>query len=248
MKRKQIYLLVLMIVAVVGIGGYAAFDRFVGNNVDIESVMAPIEETAGGGETAEAAGATEAGAEATDTAAATVAPEDVNGQWSIADGSKVYWSVTTSKETVNFVNEAVTGAWTVDLNDAAAMTGEGVLDMTALQSGNGTRDDHVKTREDLLDTATYPQATFKAATFSALPAEWIEGTALPLQITGILVVKGKEKEVTFDSEAMYRDGQLLLSGKTKVTFADFGMTSPHTVVLETENELTVQLELVLNKA
>jgi hypothetical protein len=47
---------------------------------------------------------------------------------------------------------------------------------------------------------------------------------------------------------MYRNGQLLLSGTTKVTFADFGMTNPHTVVLETENELGVRLELILNKA
>ncbi|MCM3162234.1 hypothetical protein [Metabacillus litoralis] len=52
----------------------------------------------------------------------------------------------------------------------------------------------------------------------------------------------------FESEVMYQDGQLLLSGETVVTFADFGMQSPHAIVLETENELTVQLEIVLEKS
>ncbi len=239
MKKKQIILLTAVIVVLIGIvGAYAAFNRYLGNNVEIESVMAEQVETA----------TTEGAGEASETASAAVSADELKGAWNIASGSKVYWSVTTSKETVNFVNEAVTGSWTVDPNDAAAMTGEGVLDMTALDSGNSQRDGHVKERADLLEVSTYPQAMFKTESLSALPAEWKEGSAVPLTITGILTVKGKEKEVTFDAESMYRDGQLLLSGSTKVTFADFGMTSPHTVLLETENELAVQLELVLNKA
>ncbi|WP_373232379.1 YceI family protein [Cohnella sp.] len=238
MKKKQIILLTAVFVVLIGIGAYAAFNSYLGNNVEIESVMASQEETA----------TTEAASEASETASTEVSSGDLEGAWNIASGSKVYWSVTTSKETVNFVNEAVTGSWTVDLNDTAAMSGEGVLDMTALDSENSQRDGHVKERADLLDVSTYPQAMFNTKSFSSLPAEWIEGTAVPLATTGILTVKGKEKEVTFDGEAMYRDGNLLLSGTTKVTFADFGMTSPHTILLDTENELTVQLELVLNKA
>lgn len=238
MKKKQLILLMSVVVVVIGIGAYAALSRYLGNNVEIESVMAAQVETA----------TTEGAGEASETASTEVSSAELEGAWNIASGSKVYWSVTTSKETVNFVNEAVTGAWTVNLNDTAAMTGEGVLDMTALDSGNSQRDGHVKDRADLLEVSTYPQAKFNTQSFSSLPAEWKEGTAVPLATTGILTVKGKEKEVTFDGEAMYRGGNLLLSGTTKVTFDDFGMTSPHTVLLDTENELTVQLELVLNKA
>ena len=238
MKRNKIILLTAVIVVVIGIGAYTAFNRYLGNNVEIESVMAATEETA-----------TEGAAAAAETTSGTaVSADELKGTWNISSGSKVYWSVTTSKETVNFVNEAVTGSWTVDLNDATAMNGEAVLDMTALDSGNSQRDSHVKEREDLLTVSTYPQATFKTKSLSSLSAEWKEGTAVPLTITGVLTVKGKEKEVTFDAEAMYKGGQLLLSGTTKVTFADFGMTSPHTVLLDTENELAVQLELALDKA
>lgn len=239
MKRKHIVLLSVASVVVIGAGGYAAMDRYMGNNVEVESVMEVLEEPAPSGQTSadETAGST-----------AALSAEQLNGNWTIAEGSKVYWSVTTSKETVNFVNEAVTGAWTVDLNDAAGMTGEGAVDMTALDSGNSQRDGHVKEREDLLAVGAFPEATFQAASISPLPAEWTEGTAVPVEIAGTLTVKGIGKDVTFVSNAMYKDGKLLLSGTTKVTFADFGMTSPHTIVLETENELSVQLELILNKA
>ncbi|MNO05015.1 hypothetical protein D3C81_2262350 [compost metagenome] len=60
-------------------------------------------------------------------------------------------------------------------------------------------------------------------------------------------MKGVDKDVVFQSQAVYNEGKLMLSGTTKVTFSDFGLTNPHNVVLETENEFTVQLELILAK-
>ncbi len=47
---------------------------------------------------------------------------------------------------------------------------------------------------------------------------------------------------------MYQNRQILPSGTTVVTFADFGMENSHSVAIETENDLIVQLELVLDKA
>ncbi|MDQ6420144.1 YceI family protein [Paenibacillus sp. LHD-117] len=242
MKKKHIVFLAVSAAVVLGAGAYAAMDRYLGNNVEVESVMGSQEAPAPSNGTESVAGA------GNGTANASVPADELNGMWAIASGSKVYWSVTTSKETVNFVNEAVTGSWSVDLSDPAVMTGEGTLDMNALDSGNGQRDGHMKERADLLQVSEFPQATFRTKSFSEMPAEWTEGTAVPLTIEGTLTVKGVEKDVAFDSTAMFRDGQLLLSGTSKVKFSDFGMTSPHTIVLEAENDLSVQLELVLQKA
>lgn len=234
MKKKGIiWTSVVATVIVIGGGGYAVMNDYLGNNVEIESVMST---------------STQNNANTSAETGAAVSLDELNGAWSIASDSKVYWSVTTSKETVNFVNEAVSGTWTVDLNDASKMSGEGVLDMTALDSGNSQRDSHVKDREDLLAVAQYPQATFTATTIMPQATEFTEGISVPLTIEGTLTVKGVEKAVTFDSEAMYKDGQLLLSGTTQVTFGDFGITSPHTVVLETENDISIQLELILEQA
>ena len=128
MKKKQIILLAAIIAVVIGIGAYAALDKYLGNNVEIESVMAAPDESGSGNGTETQSGA------ASETAGAAVTADQLNGAWNIASGSKVYWSVTTSKETVNFMDEAVTGAWTVDLANKAAMSGEGVLDIPTIVS------------------------------------------------------------------------------------------------------------------
>jgi polyisoprenoid-binding protein YceI len=249
MKRKQFIVVIAAAVVVIGVGSYAVFNNYLGNNVEVESVLAQSEGAVLSEGASTAANTTpNTTANTGSSATGSVSTEKLNGKWDIAKGSKVYLSVTTSKETVNFVNEAVTGSWTVDLANASSMKGEGVVDMNGLDSGNSQRDGHVKERADLLEVSKYPQATFTTKSFSQVPAEWTEGTTVPLTVEGTLTVKGKEKDVTFETKAMYKGGQLLISGKTKVTFTDFGMKSPHNIVLEAENELSVQLELVLNKA
>ncbi|MFP7471145.1 YceI family protein [Niallia taxi] len=235
MKKKYIISIAAVAVLILGIGGYTLLNSFMGNNVEINSVLDQNEESS----TSEPSA---------DSDATPVSAEDLNGDWQIADASSVYWSVTTSQETVNFVNEEVTGNWTVDINDPTAMSGEGIVDMNALDSGNSQRDDHVKEGAEYLNVTEFPEATFATSTFSELPTSWTEGTVVPVTIDGTITIKGIEKDVQFESEAMYQNGQLLLSGSTVVTFADFGMENPHSVALDTENDLTVQLELVLDKA
>ena len=238
MQKKYIVPVVAVIVVVIGVVTYSVLNDYMGNNIEVESVI----DQNNGASTSE-----EKLANNSEVASASVLSEELNGKWNIVNGSKVYWSVTTSKETVNFINEGVTGNWTLDVQNPTAITGEGVVDMNSLDSGNAQRDSHVKERSDLLAVSEHPQATFVAKSFSDFPTDWIAGTVVPLTIEGTIKVKGMEKDVEFESEVMYKDGQLLLSGETIVTFEDFGMQSPHTVVLEAENELIVQLELILNK-
>ena len=243
MKRKtKIWLIAgAAVVAVAVTGAFAFSDSYLGNNIDIEEVLPAAAATA----TSSAApgGSPSASPEA---AGESVAGEQLNGSWSIADSSKVYFSVTTSRETVNFVDEAVSGNWTVDVDDPSKMQAEGRIDMASVDSGNGQRDGHVK-GEEFFNVAEFPQATFKASSIEGLPQEWTEGQTYDFKIAGTLTVRGIEKEVEFASRSAYRDGQLLLSGTTTVTFADFGMKNPHNVVLDTENDIGVRLELVLTK-
>ena len=238
MKKKTWVWAAAGVVIVGAITAFAFLNNSLGNNVEIESVIPAQEQGSTNSGTAEANAAAGAGA--------AVTAEQLNGAWSIADTSKVYWSVTTSKETVNFVDASVQGTWNVNLDDTASMNGEGSIEMSALDSGNSQRDEHVK-GTDFLSVDQFPQSTFVVSSFSGLPAEWTEGTAVPVQMQGKLTVKGIEKDVTFDSQAVYSGGQLMLSGTTTVTFEDFGMTNPHSIVLDTENDLEVRLELVLSK-
>ncbi|WP_028611445.1 YceI family protein [Paenibacillus harenae] len=207
-------------------GGYFAYDYYAGNHVTIQEVIpadAPVQ----------------AGTAAVD-------PTELNGEWTIQPDSKVYFSVTTSKETVNFEGAAVNGSWTIDTVDPAKMSAQGVVDINALQSGNSQRDGHVK-GEGYLDAAANPEATFTVNSFENFPQEWTEGAAAAFAMNGTLTVKGVSKDVTFDAEALYSQGSFKMEGSTVVTFNDFGMKNPHTVMLDTQNDVTVQLQLNLNK-
>ncbi|MFC3750241.1 YceI family protein [Paenibacillus sp. GCM10012306] len=240
MKKKSLLILVGGVIVAGSITGYILLNKSLGNNIDIESVIPDTAQTSANG------GSGTAGATSGQASGAAVTAEQLNGEWKIADTSKVYWSVTTSQETVNFVDKKVQGSWNVNLDDNTAMTGQGTVDMNALNSGNVQRDEHVKSG-DFLSVAEHPESTFTVKSFSKLPAEWSEGTPVPVEMKGILTVKGIEKDVTFQTQAVYSKGQLLLSGTTTVTFGDFGLSNPHTIVLSTENNLDVRLELVLTK-
>ncbi|MFS0871194.1 YceI family protein [Paenibacillus xylanilyticus] len=222
-------------IAILGGGGYYFANSFMGNNVDIEQVLPA----------STAASTTDAG---TGTAVANEAAsaEQLNGDWTISEGSKVYFSVTTSQETVNFVDEQVSGTWTINVDDASQMKADGQIEMSGIDSGNGQRDNHVK-EADFFDVSTHPQATFTATSFEGVPAEWTAGQTAEFKMNGTLTVKGVEKEVTFDAKAAYENDQVLLSATTMVTFEDFNMENPHSVVLSTENDIQVQLELKLSK-
>ncbi|WP_169084148.1 YceI family protein [Paenibacillus sp. PL91] len=226
MKKKGIVLIASSIGVVALIGGFIAYDYFVGNRVEIQEVIpasAPAQ-----------------------AASVDVSADALNGTWSIAQPSNVYFSVKTSKEEVNFSMNAVEGSWLVDLENPSVMSGEGVVDLASVTSDNPTRDSHIKEAK-FLDVANYPDASFKVKSFENVKSDWKEGETVPLTIAGTLEVKGQTKDVTFASQALYSDNTLKLSGTTTVQFSDFGMENPHTVVLDTENDLTVRLELNLEK-
>ncbi|WP_336764466.1 YceI family protein [Paenibacillus sp. USHLN196] len=223
-------------VVVIGGGGYYLTNSYLGNNVEIEQVLPAS--TATSTTAVDSTGAV--------VANETAGAEQLNGDWSISEGSKVYFSVTTSQETVNFVDEQVTGNWTINVDDGSQMKAEGQIEMDGIDSGNGQRDGHVK-QADFFDIATYPQATFTATSFEGVPAEWSVGQTVDIKMNGTITVRGVEKEVTFDAKAAYENNDVLLSATSMVTFEDFGMENPHSVVLSTENDIQVQLELKLTK-
>jgi polyisoprenoid-binding protein YceI len=225
--RRKLAALSAGVLVILGGGAYLAYDYYAGNHVAIQEVIpadAPVEAAAG-----------------------PVDAEQLNGDWSLASDSKVYFSVTTSKETVNFEGSSVKGNWQLDTSDPAKVSAEAVLDVNTLQSGNSQRDGHVKGTR-FLDAEQFPEAKFTVKTFDNLPAEWKEGEQVAFKMTGTLTVKGISKDVTFDSKAVYNQGAISMEGSSVVTFNDFGMENPHTVLLDTENNITVELRLILEKA
>lgn len=243
MKTSKFIAIIAVIVVVLAGGLYWVYDGLTGNHVEVESVIA---QSAANDASSESSG--ETSTETSDTADSEGTGEvvEVDGLWNIQSDSKVYFSVTTSKTTVNYELPKVTGTWNIDTTDAAQIQAEATVDVTSMDSGNAQRDKHISEAE-YLDITQFPDATFKVTSFEGLPTEWKDGEVYTVNIKGDLTVKGITKEVVFAGQTTYDQGSLKLEASTVVTFADFGMTSPHTVVMETENNLTIELRLVLSK-
>ncbi|RCW44370.1 YceI family protein [Paenibacillus prosopidis] len=245
MKIGKVKAMIAAAVIVLGFGAYWMYEEMTGNHVEIESVInqSPAEETSA--EVAEEVSA-DASEEADADAGNAGEAASIDGLWNISSDSKVYFSVTTSKETVNYEVSQVTGSWTVNGADPAQNQAEGVVQMASMDSGNSQRDGHISGAQ-YLDIEQFPTATFKATSFEGLPSEWTDGQIYTVNIKGDLTVKGVTKEVAFTGQTTYDGGLLMLEASTVVTFADFGMKSPHNIVMDSENNLNVTLRLVLNK-
>ncbi|MED1947933.1 MULTISPECIES: YceI family protein [Brevibacillus] len=226
MKKNSVILTASVATLVVGIGGYMLYDYFVGNHVEIQP----------------AAAATTASATASSTP---LTADQLNKKWTINDQSKVYFSVTTSKETVNFEMDGITGSWDVNLTAPDQMKATASADLNKLNSGNEKRDTHIKS-PDYFDTAVHPAATFEAKSFENWPSTWTEGQKASFTINGVLTVRGIAKDVKINADAIYSQGKLQLEGTSVVTFGDFGLNSPHTIVAKTEENITITLRLALD--
>ncbi|NEW07880.1 YceI family protein [Paenibacillus sp. SYP-B3998] len=225
MKKK---LVGFAVGAVIILGGaYYAYDYYAGNHVTIKEAI-PVTATSNAASTK------------------TVDVGVLNKEWSIQPDSKVYFSITTSKEKVNFEGGAVKGNWTLNVTDPAKMNAEAFVSIDNLQSGNSQRDGHVK-GEDFLNAQAFPEAKFKLKSIDQFPKKWKEGEKISFNMTGTLTVKDKSKDVTFKTDAVYNQGVINLGGSTVITFDDYGMKNPHAVVLETENNIIITLSLLLGQ-
>jgi len=254
MRKGKIIGIVAAVIVLLGGVGYWIYDNVTGNHIEIESLISPESGlvTPASAETMSPAPADSPSASVGPSTASSATPGDsaapaaaaLEGTWVVQDSSKVYFSVTTSRETVNYQIDEVTGSWTINSADPGRSTAEGTAQLSSMDSGSDQRDTHVKSA-DYLDVAAHPQATFTTTGFEGLPADLAAQIVYPLKIKGELMVKGITKEVEFSGNTVLDNGVLKLEASTVVTFADYGMENPHNVVMDTENNITVELRLTL---
>lgn len=140
----------------------------------------------------------------------------------------------------------VTGAVTV-AEDPNASTVEVEIDMSTVESGNATRDEHLRSPE-LFDVAAHPTATFRSTAI-----DWHGGVG---QMTGDLTIHGVTRGVTFEVtyEGYAKDPwgghRAVASARTTLNREDFGVTwnmalETGGILVSKEIELEINLEAVL---
>jgi polyisoprenoid-binding protein YceI len=170
------------------------------------------------------------------------------GTYSVASGSQAGYRVKEvlfgqDTEAVGRTS-AVSGQITVAGTRVTA--GNFTVDLRTVQSDEDRRDNQFQTR--IMDTATYPTATFKLAQpieLASLPAD---GATITAKALGQLTLRGTTREVTVDVSAQRSGGSIRLSGQIPVTFADWNIPNPSFGPASTEDHGLIEFLLVLARA
>jgi polyisoprenoid-binding protein YceI len=122
---------------------------------------------------------------------------------------------------INF-NPANTAASSFEIN----------VDATTVNTGNESRDKHLK-KKDYFDVDTYSKLFFLSTKVSAVNGNYI--------IEGILTIKGVAKKISFSFTATPQQKGYLFTGQFKLNRRDFGVGGSSWVL---SDDLTVQLNVL----
>ena len=160
------------------------------------------------------------------TTVTTVATSATDGEWAVVAESIVGYRV---KETIVGQKTegvgrtaAVTGSLTI--SDQKVLNAEFTVDMTSLKSDSTRRDRQVNTR--ILDTATYPTATFVLKKPITLTPEALAGSDFSVDTTGTLTLRGVTKDIDLRLLARLVDGVIEVNGSIQIVFTDWSIPDP----------------------
>ena len=158
--------------------------------------------------------------------ATTSGPVAVDGTWKVTSGSQAGYRI---KETLFGQSNtavgrttAVTG--TITISGTTVRSGSFSVDMTKVTSDQSQRDNQFQGR--IMDTSTYPMATFaltRPVTLATLPGEGVEVTET---VTGNLTMHGVTKPVTVQVTAERSGSTIQVSGSIPITFANWDISNP----------------------
>jgi polyisoprenoid-binding protein YceI len=186
-----------------------------------------------------------AGASTVSSGSATVS---VDGEWKITAGSQVGYRV---KETLFGQPNTAAGRTgsvkgNVTINGTTVPAADFTVDLTTVKSDQARRDAQFQGR--IMDTATFPTATFKLTkpiTLTSVPAN---RTPITASATGNLTLKGKTKSVTIELKAQRNGDKIEVTGSIPVTFADYGIDNPSGGPAATEDHGELEFHLFFARA
>ena len=120
----------------------------------------------------------------------------------------------------------VTGGRLVVGDDPAQSSVEATIDVTAVESGDPKRDEHLRSA-DFFDSANFPTATFTLTTPVAVPSAALAGTALDVTLAGDLTLHGVTKSVSIPAKAQLVDGVVSVAGSISFPLSDYSITAPN---------------------
>ncbi|MEX2080189.1 MAG: YceI family protein, partial [Dehalococcoidia bacterium] len=130
---------------------------------------------------------------------------------------------------------------------AAAQATVFTVDLAGLESSESRRDTRVR---GALQTSQFPVATFTASSLDGFPGEFpADGTEITMHLTGILDLRGVQREVTWEVQAR-RDGDIISAIATiNFLYADFNIPVPNIAgFVSVEDDVTLQANIIATRS
>jgi polyisoprenoid-binding protein YceI len=183
-----------------------------------------------------------------DDAAAASGDGDVEGEWTIADGSIAGYRVDEVRlgqglEAVGRT-EDVTGTMSIAGTTVEEASFE--VDLTTLESDESLRDGQVQSR--ILETDDFPTATFELTEPLDLGGAPADGEPVSVEATGELTIHGVTNEVSFTIDAQVDGSTIAANGLVPMTWADYGISDPSGGPNDVESEGEMEFLLLFEAA
>ena len=153
------------------------------------------------------------------------AAADTDGVYTVAGGSTAGYRVDEvlngADVTVAGTTDQVTGS--VEVEAGALTSADVTVDVASIATDNGRRDAYF--RENIMDVATHPTATFAVREPVELPE--LSGAPVTVPVAGELTVVGQTRPVQVDFSVVRTPQGVDVSGAIPVTFTDFGIEPPN---------------------
>ena len=158
-----------------------------------------------------------------------------DGEWAVVADSVVGYRVKEilfgqDTEGVGRTSD-VTGSLVIANNEATSA--EFSVDMTTIKSDSSRRDRQVNNR--ILDTATFPTATFALNDPIALTPEALAGSDFTANTTGTLTLRGVTKTVPVALTARLVDNVIEVNGSIEIVFAEWQIPDPSVSAIVVED-------------
>jgi polyisoprenoid-binding protein YceI len=120
-------------------------------------------------------------------------------------------------------------------------------DLSTLESDESFRDGAI--RNQAIETAKFPSATFELSEPIELDKIPAEGTKTSVDASGTLTLHGVTKDVTIPLEAQRTGDTIAVTGQIDLAFADYGIQKPTSFkVLSIEDHGILEVQLLFTKS
>ena len=174
--------------------------------------------------------------------------EGTDGEWKIASDSLVGYRV---KEILFGQNNTAVGR-TKDITGSMLVEGTTVksgnfsVDMTTIRSDETRRDNQFHGR--IMNTATYPTATFKFSDPVNVGSVPQEGENRSATVRGELTLHGVMQKVSVEVTGQITGNRIEVNGSVPIVFADYNIADPSGGPARTEDHGLLEFNLFLERA